>query len=85
MGLLHAYPQNRVGDNETPTAGYDNLKAELSYTHRYRPSDFDPRELVLGVSASNLLDNDMRNHVSFNKNEVLLPGRSVKGFATMRF
>lgn len=85
VGLLHAFAQNRVGDNETPTAGYHNLKAELSYTHRYRPSDFGPRELVLGVSASNLLDDDMRNRVSFNKNEVLLPGRSIKGLATMRF
>lgn len=85
VGLLHAFAQNRVGDNETPTAGYDNLKAELSYTRRYRPVGFGPQELVLGISANNLLDDDMRNHVSFNKNEVLLPGRSIKGFATLRF
>ena len=85
MGLLQAFALNLFGDNETPTAGYDNLKAELSYTRRYRPAGFGPQELVLGISANNLLDDDMRNHVSFNKNEVLLPGRSIKGFATLRF
>jgi len=85
VNLLHAFAQNDIAAGETPTAGYNNLKAELSYTHRYRGGDFGPREFVVGVTGTNLLNEDMRNHVSFRKDEVLLPGRNVRGFATLRF
>jgi iron complex outermembrane receptor protein len=40
--------------------------------------------LTLGVTGSNLLDEEVRNHVSFKKDEVLLPGASVKTFVRMR-
>jgi iron complex outermembrane recepter protein len=35
--------------------------------------------------GNNLLDDDIRNSVSFKKDEVLLPGRSVRLFATLKF
>ena len=40
-----------------------------------------------GLSVSggdNLLDDDVRNHVSFKKDEVLLPGRSVRLFGSIK-
>jgi iron complex outermembrane receptor protein len=82
--LLHAFAQNDITVNETPTAGYDLLKAELSYTRKLNGLE-GPYELTLGVSGNNLLDADIRNSVSFKKDEVLLPGRNVKLFARFRF
>jgi iron complex outermembrane receptor protein len=85
VGLLHASAQWDVADNETPTDGYDLLKAEVSYTRRFKPAAFGPQEVTLGVVGTNLLDDDVRNHVSFKKDEVLLPGRGVRVFASVRF
>jgi iron complex outermembrane receptor protein len=85
INLLHAYAQNRIADNETPTAGYDLLNAEISYRQTLKPSDFGARELVWGVSGKNLLNDDIRNHVAFRKDEILQPGRNFKFFATLRF
>lgn len=85
VGLLHAFAQNRTGENETPTGAYDLVKAELSYVQKLKDSTLGPRELQVGVTGTNLLDDDVRNHVSFRKDEVLLPGRSVRVFARVRF
>ena len=34
VSLIHAFAQNDVAVNETPTAGYNLLKAEISYTQK---------------------------------------------------
>jgi iron complex outermembrane receptor protein len=44
-----------------------------------------PREVTLGIVGNNLLNEDIRNHVSYTKNEVLMPGASVRAFANVRF
>jgi iron complex outermembrane recepter protein len=85
VGILHAFSQNSIADNETSTDGYDLLKAEVRYTKRLEPAAFGPQEFTLGITGNNLLDDDVRNHVSFKKDEVLLPGRSVRFFASVRF
>lgn len=85
VNLLHAYAQDRIAQNETPTGGYDLLNAEISYTQKLKPSDFGAREMVWGIAGRNLLDDDIRNHVSFRKDEVLQPGRNYRFFATLRF
>ena len=85
VNLLHAFRQDDIAPVETPTNDYDLLKAEFTYTKRMRPTDFGPRAIVLGVVGSNLLDDDVRNHVSFKKDEVLMPGRSVRFFANVKF
>jgi iron complex outermembrane receptor protein len=84
VGMLHAFRQTKTSGEETPTDGYNLLKAELSYTKRMRASDFGVREFTVGVVGNNLLDDDIRNSVSFKKDEVLMPGRSVRFFATVR-
>jgi iron complex outermembrane receptor protein len=84
IGLLHAFAQTRIAPNETPTAGYNLLKAELSHTRHFGDAD-GPRTLIVGIVGNNLLDDDVRNHVSFKKDEVLLPGRSVRFFVNLRF
>ena len=84
VGLLHAFAQNDVADFETPTAVYNLLKAELTYRQLIR-TPAGPTEVTLGVVGDNLLDDDVRNSVSFRKDEVLLPGRTVRAFATVKF
>lgn len=84
IGLLHAFAQTRLALNETPTQGYNLLKAELSYRATLPPgSGFT--EARFGIVGTNLLDDDVRNHASFRKDEVLMPGRSVRLFATVSF
>jgi iron complex outermembrane receptor protein len=85
VGILHAFAQDDIAGNETPTAGYDLLKAELSYRQRLKDSQFGPQEVAVGITGNNLLNDDVRNHASFKKDEVLLPGRNVKFFASLKF
>ncbi len=86
VGLLHAYAQNNITAVETPTAGYNLLKAEISHTRKFKNAKMgEPQEVTLGVAGNNLLNEDIRNSVSFKKDEVLMPGRNVRVFATVRF
>jgi iron complex outermembrane receptor protein len=84
LGFLHAFDQNRIGENETPTKGYTLLNADLAYTFKLDPkAGFGP-EMIIGLKGENLLDDDVRNHVSFNKDEVLLPGRTIRLYGTVK-
>ena len=85
VGLLHAFAQNNLALNETPTKGYNLLKAELAYTMKAPPNTLGIKETRLGIVGTNLLNDEVRNHVSFRKDEVLLPGRSVRLFASTTF
>jgi iron complex outermembrane receptor protein len=85
VNLLHAFSQNNIATaGETTTDGYNLLKAELVYTTPLRPNDFGARFLTVGVAGNNLLNDDIRNSVSFKKDEVLMPGRGVRFFATLK-
>lgn len=84
VSLLHAFGQNRIASFETPTAGYNLLNAEVSYTMKLDPLAGIARDFVIGIKAENLLDADIRNHVSYKKDEVLQPGRSVRVFGTLK-
>jgi iron complex outermembrane recepter protein len=87
VNLLHAFAQDDIAvTGETPTAGYNNLKAEISY--RWKPNRLTNAvvsEVIVGVVGNNLLNDDIRNAVSYTKDEVLLPGRSVRVFANAKF
>ena len=67
------------------TAGYNLLKAVVSYSRMLKNAPIGPTEVTLGLAGDNLLNDDVRNAVSFKKDEVLLPGRTVKAFASVRF
>lgn len=86
VSLIHAFAQNDIAVNETPTGGYNLLKAEVSYTRKIANAQpGSPREFTLGVVGNNLLNETIRNHVSYTKNEVAMPGASVRAFATVKF
>ncbi|MCC6948081.1 MAG: TonB-dependent receptor [Bradyrhizobiaceae bacterium] len=81
VSLLHAFAQNRIAGEETATPGYNLLRAELSYRRQLA----NGRSVTLGLVGDNLLNERIRNHVSFNKDEVLLPALNVRGFAKVTF
>ena len=86
VNLIHAFPQNDIAANETPTDGYNLLKAEISYTRKLASARLgEPREFTLGLVGNNLLNENIRNSVSYTKNEVLMPGVGVRGFVNVKF
>ena len=85
MGLLHAFGQSDLGVNDTPTAGYNLLKMEISNRQYWQYSPWGPTEITTGLVGDNLLDVDVRNSVQFHKDEILLPGRSIKFFMNAKF
>ncbi|MET0276890.1 MAG: TonB-dependent receptor [Pseudorhodoplanes sp.] len=85
VGLLHAFNQNDISDFETSTAGYNLLKAELSYVSKLPGDPTGLTQLKLGISGDNLLNENVRFAQSFKKDEVLQPGRTIKVFANLKF
>lgn len=64
--------QDRLAQGETPTDGYTMVNAGLSYRFLTGTSIYD-----LILRGRNLTDEDARNHVSFLKDTVPLPGRDI--------
>jgi iron complex outermembrane recepter protein len=86
VNLLHAFAQNDIAPiAETPTPGYNLLKAEISYQTKLDSSWFGAREMMVGLVGNNLLNENIRNSVSFTKDQVLLPGLGVRAFANLKF
>jgi iron complex outermembrane receptor protein len=86
VNLLHAFAQNDIAViGETPTAGYNLLKAEITYKTKLDPSWFGAREMTVGLVGNNLLNENIRNSVSYTKDEVLMPGIGVRAFANLKF
>lgn len=83
ISMLHAFRQDQIGLAETPTSGYTRLNAELSYTRKLAGNTYVP-QFTVGLKGDNLLNQDVRNHVSFKKDEVLLPGASVRLFGSIK-
>ena len=86
VNLLHAFAQNDIAVvGETATAGYNLLKAEVSYKTKLDASWFGAREMTVGLVGNNLLNENIRNHVSYTKDEVLMPGIGMRAFANLKF
>ena len=85
VALLHAFKQDKIGLSETETAGYNLLSAELSYTQKFNRDNSITKEVTVGIKGENLLDEEVRNHVSFKKDEVLQPGIGVRLFGSIKF
>ncbi len=86
VNLLHAFAQNDVSSNETPTAGYNRLRAELSYTTKLAKTDWwGAQQFTFGIVGDNLLNEDIRNAVAYNKDQVLMPGLGVRIFANVKY
>jgi len=83
--LLHAFRQDQIASNETETSSYTLLSAELSYTFAGEATHEGLTPVTtIGIKGSNLLDDDVRNSASFKKDQILLPGASVRVFGTVK-
>jgi iron complex outermembrane recepter protein len=83
-GVLHAFEQDRIATTETPTDGYTLVSAELSYTTKLTASGAVQPVFTIGIKGENLADDEVRNHSSFKKDEVLQPGANVRLFGTLK-
>ncbi|MDX1503650.1 MAG: TonB-dependent receptor [Thermoanaerobaculia bacterium] len=72
--------QRRVAPDETPTAGYTLVNANLSYRFV-----FDTYFLDLIIKGTTLTDREARVHTSFVKDDVPLPGRNLSLIARFGF
>ena len=72
LHLKDVETQNDVGEGETATAGYQMLDTRLTKTFDLSGKS----KLKVSLFGRNLLDEVARNHASFVKNEVPLPGRN---------
>jgi iron complex outermembrane receptor protein len=72
LQLKNVEKQNDVGEGETMTAGYQMLDTRLTKTFDLSGKS----KLKVSLFGRNLLDEVARNHASFVKNEVPLPGRN---------
>ena len=86
INLLHAFAQNNVSDVETPTPGYNRLRAEISYTTMLPGNNWlGGQTVTIGLVGDNLLNEQIRNAAAYNKDEVLLPGLNVRLFANVKY
>ena len=60
------------------------LNAELSYTTKLDRHAHLVPEITVGIRGENLLNDDIRNSVSYKKDEVLLPGVNVRLFGAIK-
>ncbi|MEZ4333012.1 MAG: TonB-dependent receptor [Myxococcota bacterium] len=81
VGFLRNEAQNRTSPFDSSTASYTWLDASLAY--RFEP--VEGLRLEANVVGRNLNDVRGRNHVAFNKEDILLPGRSIRFGLRARF
>ncbi|MFT5452786.1 MAG: iron complex outermembrane receptor protein [Enterobacterales bacterium] len=73
IDLIFVVDQNNEGDLETDTDGYTMLNAGINKTLYLSDTDIN-----VFIKGENLLDEDARQHTSFQKDRVVLPGRGIK-------
>ena len=73
LGLTHVFDQNHTAVGETETDGHTLLELYADYHFT-----LGERELLMFVKGTNLLDEQMRNHLSFLKNFSPQAGRAIR-------
>ena len=79
--LRYAFEQNNTGPEETSTDDYLKLNLDVNY----RLDLGNSITAVLFARAENLLDEEIRHHTSFIKEEAALPGRNFTIGARLEF
>ena len=73
LSLKDVDAQNDFGEGETKTQGYQMLDTGITKTYRMGGNN----ELKVSLFGRNLLDEAARNHSSFVKDQVPLPGKNL--------
>ena len=79
--LRYAFEQDNTGPEETSTDDYLKLNLDVNY----RLDLGDGITAVLFARAENLLDEEIRHHTSFVKEQAALPGRNFTIGARVEF
>ncbi len=74
LGLLRTEAQQKTGAFERPTKSFTTLNASLAF----RMDLVEAFPLTWTITGHNLADVRGRNHIAFNKDDVLLPGRNIR-------
>ena len=75
-----------MSDVETPTPGYNRLRAEISSTTMLPGNHWlGGQAVTVGLVGDNLLNEQIRNAAAYNKDQVLLPGLNVRLFANVKY
>jgi iron complex outermembrane receptor protein len=77
---LQVQKQDQVAENEEVTLGYDLVSLGLSYQ-----KIFSQNELGIDIKVNNLLDEEVRQHTSFVKEQAPQPGRNISLALSTRF
>ena len=80
LELYRVQRQDELASHETATAGYTMLGASLGYRGQLSRSEY-----LLYLKGGNLLNVEARQHASFIKDDVLLPGRNLTLGAHLAF
>lgn len=84
-GVLHAFKQDDIGQEEIETPSYTLVSAELSYTSTLPGLNGASPEFTIGLKGENLADDEVLNHASFKRRQdVFLPGASVRVFGSIK-
>ena len=78
--LDYAAEQTKVNTFETPTEDYALVNLFVSWK-----APIESQPVRLSLSLNNVFDSDARQHTSFLKDDVPLPGRNLRFSATTRF
>ena len=82
LTLRNVKSQTKLALNETPSESYNMLDLKLSQRIDMLNGD---GEMLVTLFAKNLLDEVARNHSSFVKDQVPLPGRNIGLRFNMKF
>ena len=63
----------------------EKLKAEISRTQVFKNNPSGVKQVTVGLVGNNLLNEDIRNSVSYTKDVVLMPGLNVRAFGSVKF
>jgi iron complex outermembrane receptor protein len=74
LGFVRTEAQEKTGAFERSTASFTMLNASLAF----RTELIDGLPLTWTLTGHNLTDVRGRNHIAFNKDDVLRPGRSIR-------
>ena len=79
LSMRQVFSQNKIGKHEIKTDDYSDVTFNLSYQI---PSH---KSVSIYIKAENLLDEDIRDHASFIKDQILGGGRNIKGGFNVSF
>ena len=85
VNILHAFSQNDIA---VPARRRRPATTCSSGDQQHPDVPHHPigiQQFTFGVVGNNLLNEDIRNHVSYTKDYVLMPGASVRAFANVKY